>query len=1048
MGVTPDCVEAVVQASGGKFTDAEAAELIRYTEALRRGAEAAGNVDALDARVRQLAADQAERAQIAAALAKKHAALSAIAYSRGLAELNALVASGLDRRKAVLAFLEGSARNVEGARDSVARLALAYRSRFLAPLNEILVRDAEVRRLVESGDRQFADNVVREMRELREGGKPGSSGDQAAARLAKVYGDVAEAARQDLNRLGFPIGRLDGWSPQAHDSARVVKVSPEEWADFILPRLDRDKTFPGVPEELVRVTLRDIYDSIITGVDRNGSVAGETGRVGPANLANSLARARVLHFRDADGWLQYRERFGTGHIHDAMFAHLAAAAKAAAQVQKLGPNPEVTLTRLRAELQRQAATDPQLTPQQRQRAAAALDPRNVQGTIGSAWAEVSGLTAVPVSVRAAHIGTGLRAWQSLSKLMGAVLSSVPGDLVVRGAALTFEGKPILASARDELLELLRGRGSTAEQRAIAAQLDAGLDGVHGHIAQAFVEDAPVGRWHKALALGFRLSGLTWWQDAMKAGAARMLSRWMADNADKGFDALGVRYRTVLRQQGIGAAEWDAIRATRWTGDDGNAYITPDRLAGLPRQVLARLAKDRLEAMQRGMAERIAAREARNAQEADWVAKRTTRFREGLARDREAWTRRSQQRAEGADRKVDRIRDSIAEVELRLSELAEFHDAVARGEAWPEAEQFGPPRPPTPADRNINPETGERRRPFEGAALDYMDAPPADRARRAEGEARARLDRLRRSIGEVRRATKGRDVEAAEAFELQWNRREAELLAFADQMADRAQRRQVATETERAEWGDRVDAALADTRRELELKLRGFFADEMGSAVLEGDVQARRQLIRGTQAGTFNGELLRAIAQFKTFPVTFTNRVLGRAFLGYSPAERMLQGRNLGVMLAGLLVSGYVSTILKDLVRGYEPADPTERKTWLRAFAQSGGLGIYGDFLFGQANRFGNSALETVAGPLLGTAASGINLLTKARDGEAKAGEWLNLALQNSPFINLWYARPVLDFLVLNALREAGSPGFLRRQEQQRRKDYGQERLTPPTLFDF
>jgi hypothetical protein len=137
---------------------------------------------------------------------------------------------------------------------------------------------------------------------------------------------------------------------------------------------------------------------------------------------------------------------------------------------------------------------------------------------------------------------------------------------------------------------------------------------------------------------------------------------------------------------------------------------------------------------------------------------------------------------------------------------------------------------------------------------------------------------------------------------------------------------------------------------------------------------------------------------------------------------------------------------KDLMRGYERRDLDKPGTWLAALMQSGALGIYGDFLFAQTNRFGNGALETLAGPTAGTAASVINLATRARDGEAKAADALNIALQNTPFLSLWYARPALDLLILNSLRESLSPGFIQRQQQRRREDFGQERIIPATAF--
>ena len=101
--------------------------------------------------------------------------------------------------------------------------------------------------------------------------------------------------------------------------------------------------------------------------------------------------------------------------------------------------------------------------------------------------------------------------------------------------------------------------------------------------------------------------------------------------------------------------------------------------------------------------------------------------------------------------------------------------------------------------------------------------------------------------------------------------------------------------------------------------------------------------------------------------------------------------------------------------------------------------------------FSLGVLETASGPTIGTAADLIQLLGKSRDAlagkvtgeEAKApyADALNLALQNNPvfYANLFYIRPALDFLFLDSLREAVSPGYMKRQTKRRLKDYGQKR---------
>ena len=107
------------------------------------------------------------------------------------------------------------------------------------------------------------------------------------------------------------------------------------------------------------------------------------------------------------------------------------------------------------------------------------------------------------------------------------------------------------------------------------------------------------------------------------------------------------------------------------------------------------------------------------------------------------------------------------------------------------------------------------------------------------------------------------------------------------------------------------------------------------------------------------------------------------------------------------------------------------------------MGIYGDFLFSKANRFGGG-LETMLGPVaseawrLGKMGWDIrDVVTGDDKSKMPAGDALNFVYDNTPFLNLFYVRPTLDFLILNSIKEAVSPGYLKRQKTNRKKDYGQ-----------
>jgi hypothetical protein len=111
--------------------------------------------------------------------------------------------------------------------------------------------------------------------------------------------------------------------------------------------------------------------------------------------------------------------------------------------------------------------------------------------------------------------------------------------------------------------------------------------------------------------------------------------------------------------------------------------------------------------------------------------------------------------------------------------------------------------------------------------------------------------------------------------------------------------------------------------------------------------------------------------------------------------------------------------------------------------QGGGLGIFGDYLFGQYDRMGHSLTESLAGPVVGAASDLFNLWNEAKGyaiGSLEGGkpkdvrpDALRFAENNLPFVNLFYVRLALDHLFLFQLQEAMSPGYLRRYEQRIQK---------------
>lgn len=234
-------------------------------------------------------------------------------------------------------------------------------------------------------------------------------------------------------------------------------------------------------------------------------------------------------------------------------------------------------------------------------------------------------------------------------------------------------------------------------------------------------------------------------------------------------------------------------------------------------------------------------------------------------------------------------------------------------------------------------------------------------------------------------------------------------------------------------------------------MRTMFLDRAHFAVIEPGARARAFMYRGTQPGTVPGELLRYITQFKSFSVAMTQMVLGREVYGRgydTLGDYLRNGKGdmlgLAAMVGLYTVLGYASMTVKDLLKGREPRNPLDYKTWMAALAQSGGLGIYGDFLFGEVARNSGSLVSTIAGPVAGLGDTLMNLFQRMRDGDDVAAASFRAFLNNTPFLNIFYLRPLLDYLILFNIQESLNPGFLRRMEQRIERENNQTFFIKPS----
>ena len=180
---------------------------------------------------------------------------------------------------------------------------------------------------------------------------------------------------------------------------------------------------------------------------------------------------------------------------------------------------------------------------------------------------------------------------------------------------------------------------------------------------------------------------------------------------------------------------------------------------------------------------------------------------------------------------------------------------------------------------------------------------------------------------------------------------------------------------------------------------------------------------GTKPGTIWGEANRFGMQFKGFSVTFlldhVANVVDEGLAG-RPMNALKFGASLVI---GNTLLGGVAMQLKALMTGQDPRDMTTAKFWGAAFMQGGGLGIFGDFLFSDYNRFGGGLAGTIAGPGIGLISDTAKLtLGNIADGGKDAGKDLVGWLRRwTPGGSLWYSSLIYQREILDQIQQAVDP---------------------------
>jgi hypothetical protein len=424
---------------------------------------------------------------------------------------------------------------------------------------------------------------------LGERGNPGVTKNDQALKIAETLKKWDNVRIEALNGEGAWIQNYAGYVARTeHDPNKLRKASNngffrkgfedadrDAWVADAMQRLDLRRTFGGRDPKKI---LEEMYGGLIDGTHGNDVTVPVYNQFG--STARKVSQSRELHFKSADDWLAYNEKYGRFSPTDAMLYSLQIGAKRLALMKAFGSKPREGF----ADMMAQATNMVRGTKK-------GDDLAKWQNALENRFKVVSGEADIPVASTWSGILDGWMSIQRMAKL-GLTPFSMIADNATISAELGRQGLSFLENKSGLLSGYFRGaKGS--QKREIAQYMHTGiLNRIRGNAARFDVADSIPGRMAWLEHQFFKRSGMTAMTENKRADAEHLMAWHMGRQRGKDFSKLGKAETDVLQAFGIGDKEWQLLHKVEWNKTSDGTYLTPDIVAKIPDEDVVAYLKDR------------------------------------------------------------------------------------------------------------------------------------------------------------------------------------------------------------------------------------------------------------------------------------------------------------------------------------------------------------------------------------------------------------------------------------------------------------------------
>ncbi len=413
-----------------------------------------------------------------------------------------------------------------------------------------------------------------------------STGDALAKKISDKMGDVFETMRDRFNRNGGDIGKLDNWGlPQTHNLEKIAQAGKQAWVTKAESLIDTRQYVHENGDYYSQQEIRSLLEYTYDTLSSDGANKIEVGRQatggGTSKVTNRHGESRVLHFKDAESWLEYQSDFGGMQFVDLVEAHINGLSKDIAMVENLGSNPKTALKILMdaaANKDWEKGIKDNTTKSSRKRAQVMFD-------------EFSGGNS-PQSQVLANLGLAYRSMNVASMLGGTTIASIADqatiaktasvhDLSYRKAFGELIGQLNPANKADR--ELAHSLGLATEEMlgSIARWSDDGLTATYG-------KSEKLARISSGVATQvMRVSFLNALTSASKVGFTKQLmEKYGRLSRSKAWNDLDAQDRELLSNTGLDERAWQVFQLAEPVVDrKGNQLMSARSIYEIPDEKL-------------------------------------------------------------------------------------------------------------------------------------------------------------------------------------------------------------------------------------------------------------------------------------------------------------------------------------------------------------------------------------------------------------------------------------------------------------------------------